>query len=212
VSAIMAIAWPCPSSVEQYAAARRGCPVLTARRFRAHPHTLAAGLCAPAVEPGAAAPTAPTGGELADPAVRRSAPRPAPGAHLAVSVGSSSSKQGRPRGAQARLPGIVELICPCWSAGSLRTACLTVCPAEEQGRHGAKPRSTRYVVCLVGGQPPLPVWNQRRLDGAIGNVPPAAHEAISYHQHQESQRGPRSPTVPISTNRRAVQGADPPCR
>jgi hypothetical protein len=107
----MAITWPCPSSVEQYAAARRGCPVLTARRFRARAHTLAAGLCAPAVEPGAAAPTAPTGGELDDPAVRQSAPRPAPGANLAVSVGSSSSKQERrPREAQTRLPGIVELI------------------------------------------------------------------------------------------------------
>jgi putative transposase len=28
-------------------------------------------------------------------------------------------------------------------------------------------------------------WNQRRLHGAIGDIPPAEHEAIYYRQHQE---------------------------
>jgi hypothetical protein len=67
VSATMAIAWALP--VEQYAAARRGCPVLTARRFRARADTLAAGLCAPAVErhsPAASGTTRPSGGARRD--------------------------------------------------------------------------------------------------------------------------------------------------
>ena len=28
-------------------------------------------------------------------------------------------------------------------------------------------------------------WNQRRLHGAIGDIPPAEHEAIYYRQQQE---------------------------
>jgi hypothetical protein len=75
VSATMTIAWPCPSSVEQYAAARRGCRVLTARRFRTDAHMLAAGLYAPSVEPerrhrrcvpAASWPTRPPGGTRRD--------------------------------------------------------------------------------------------------------------------------------------------------
>ena len=30
-------------------------------------------------------------------------------------------------------------------------------------------------------------WNERRLHGAIGDIPPAEHEAIYYRQHQESK-------------------------
>jgi putative transposase len=30
-------------------------------------------------------------------------------------------------------------------------------------------------------------WNQRRLHGAIGDIPPAEHEAIYYRQHQQSK-------------------------
>jgi putative transposase len=30
-------------------------------------------------------------------------------------------------------------------------------------------------------------WNQRRLHGAIGDIPPAEHEAIYYRQHRESK-------------------------
>jgi len=30
-------------------------------------------------------------------------------------------------------------------------------------------------------------WNQRRLHGAIGDIPPAEHEAIYYRQQQESK-------------------------
>jgi len=30
-------------------------------------------------------------------------------------------------------------------------------------------------------------WNQQRLHGAIGDIPPAEHEAIYYRQHQESK-------------------------
>jgi putative transposase len=31
-------------------------------------------------------------------------------------------------------------------------------------------------------------WNQRRLHGAIGDIPPAEHEAIYYRQHQSPRR------------------------
>jgi hypothetical protein len=37
----------------------------------------------------------------------------------------------------------------------------------------------RYAVSLVGGPAIVAGLNQRRLHGAIGKVPPAAHEAIS---------------------------------
>jgi hypothetical protein len=58
----------------------------------------------------------------------------------------------------------------------------------------------RYAVSLVGGPAIVAGLNQRRRHGAIGKVPPAAHEAISYPQHQEPKEGPMSPTVPDSTN------------
>jgi putative transposase len=30
-------------------------------------------------------------------------------------------------------------------------------------------------------------WNQRRLHGALGDIPPAEHEAIYYRQHPQSK-------------------------
>jgi putative transposase len=56
--------------------------------------------------------------------------------------------------------------------------------AELIGRHGPWRTASQVELATLAW---VGWWNQRRLHGAIDNIPPAEHEAIYYRQHPQSK-------------------------
>ncbi|MGH9260083.1 MAG: IS3 family transposase [Acidimicrobiales bacterium] len=56
--------------------------------------------------------------------------------------------------------------------------------AELIGRHGPWRTAEQVELATLAW---VQWWNQRRLHGALGHIPPAEHEAIYYRKHQQSK-------------------------
>ena len=56
--------------------------------------------------------------------------------------------------------------------------------AELIGRRGPWPGAGQVELATLEW---VTWWNEHRLHGAIGDIPPAEHEAIYYRQHQQSK-------------------------